>query len=1022
MYPTSPFKVILFYSLAACLGILFLFQLPVDLLPSREAPVLTVSFYLSDAPPEVVEQQATSPLENAVSQLSGLKKIYSVSSYGRGIIELTFDKHADIAQKRFELSSLIRQVHAKLNSRISYPQIAQQSREDKAQSPLLIYQVSAAMASFQLKEFTRRNLLSGISKHPGIREVVIQGAEEVQLTIRYDRKKLDYYQISTADIAHQLEVQFSTTYPGIILTASGESLTIKSGQPMHDIEQVESLRIRSRSGLIPLKTVAAVYWEERSPSRIFRINGSRSITVVIYADEQTNRLTLSKDIKLRMQKETKKLPPGFNITLSHDDSAFIQKEVDKNLYRSILSFTILIFFILVMYRKLVHLFVLFSGIVVSLGITALFAYLFNLKIHLYTIAGITISLGIILDNSIVVLDHISTRRNTKIIRAIIAASLITITSLLLVFTLPEQARVNLADFCVILALAIGASVLTAVVFTPALLSMLSTRVQVKTLTFKKRRYVTKGFIYYYSVIAFISRYRKTFLLTCVLAFGLPIFLLPSKLEGSELYNRTIGSALYQKTIRPYSDKLLGGTLQLFAENLVEHSGYREPVRTQLYIHAELPYGNTLGDMDRVLVQLEKYLAQISGVENYVTQIYSGQYGLISVSFTRASEKTALPHLLKTKLIAHSINWSGVQWTIYGVGEGFSNRSVEGETSFSVGLKGYNYEQLERYAREIADTLLQHKRVKNVNTNAKLNWNEKSADHLVLDFRNPRETGHAIRQVFEQADFPYPYLHLAYGNRDYPVFLQGSYGGISTHNLLATSVFLSDSIPQKLSAVAGLQKQRTVSSIHKENRLYVRNLDFDYNGSTEIGTQYLKGVLENSNATMAVGYSAKQNIYGYALPAVNRQYLILFIVIASAFLISAVLFEDLKKPLWIIFTIPLSFIGVFITFTLFNVYFDQGGYAAFILLGGLVVNASIYVTNDIHSVRNSLYNRAVAKAAFHKMRPITLTILSTCLGLLPFLFEGEHEVFWFSLATATIGGMIASAVAVFICLPIFLMRR
>jgi multidrug efflux pump subunit AcrB len=108
--------------------------------------------------------------------------------------------------------------------------------------------------------------------------------------------------------------------------------------------------------------------------------------------------------------------------------------------------------------------------------------------------------------------------------------------------------------------------------------------------------------------------------------------------------------------------------------------------------------------------------------------------------------------------------------------------------------------------------------------------------------------------------------------------------------------------------------------------------------------------------------------------------------------------------------------------LFDFYFDQGGYAAFVMLGGLAVNAGIFIINDLNNRGSGLYNRNVLKSVAGKAIPILLTIMSTCFGLIPFLIEGQNEIFWFSLAIGTIGGLIFSMVGVFWVLPMLLWKK
>jgi multidrug efflux pump subunit AcrB len=120
-------------------------------------------------------------------------------------------------------------------------------------------------------------------------------------------------------------------------------------------------------------------------------------------------------------------------------------------------------------------------------------------------------------------------------------------------------------------------------------------------------------------------------------------------------------------------------------------------------------------------------------------------------------------------------------------------------------------------------------------------------------------------------------------------------------------------------------------------------------------------------------------------------------------------------------IPVSFIGVFLTFYIFKFNFDQGGFASFILLSGVVVNSGLFIINDYNNLklrkRQSL--RLYIKAYNQKIIPVLLTILSTIIGLIPFVWGGQYEVFWFAFAAGTIGGLIFSVLALLIYQPVFL---
>jgi multidrug efflux pump subunit AcrB len=150
------------------------------------------------------------------------------------------------------------------------------------------------------------------------------------------------------------------------------------------------------------------------------------------------------------------------------------------------------------------------------------------------------------------------------------------------------------------------------------------------------------------------------------------------------------------------------------------------------------------------------------------------------------------------------------------------------------------------------------------------------------------------------------------------------------------------------------------------------------------------------------------------------------VILLIYIICAIIFESLRQPLALIMLIPLSFIGVFLTFYWFDFNFDQGGYASFILLSGNVVCAGIFIIAEYNTLKkrcpNATSARLYLKAYQHKIVPILLTVLSTVVGLVPFLIFGQNEPFWFALGAGTIGGLLMSLVVIWLVLPLLVIRK
>ncbi|MCU0444091.1 MAG: efflux RND transporter permease subunit [Microscillaceae bacterium] len=1040
MSALSPFRVVLVFSLVSLLSLAVLPYITLDLSPSPSLATLQVSYTLPQASPENVETQATSLFENVFSQLSNLKKISSISRYHHGMITLEFDQNADLAFKRFEVAMLIRRIYPQLPPNASYPQInLGGGKQIRQKFPILSYSINAPLAPTEIKTSVKNIFQTKLALLEGIEEVRIEGANENRLLIEYDLNKLGQWQISPQQVMSILQAQSQTKHLGSYRQASGQVFYLQTQTEIRHLQDLENLiihKIQSPDNqvinFIRLKDVAKISETEMPPTSYYRINGLNSITLNLYARAGVNKLELGKQIQAQIQSLKNSLPPDYQLIREYDDTEYLSQELTKIYQRTGLSVLILTLLILVVQRNLWYLIVLFAGIAVNLGLLLWAVYLLNIPIHLYSLAGLTLSFGLIMDSSIVLLDHLKKHRNILVIRALLGATLTTLAALALVFGLPEEDQLNLRDFALIIILNLAFSLLCAIFFIPSLYQLGGRKLgNFSKIAFKSLRKQVYFFRFYYVIIKFIVRFRVFFNVSLILAFGLPIFLLPAKLENWNFYNQTIGSDIYQENIRPYIDKTLGGSLRLFVQNVYEKSGYRQPEKTTLYVNAEMPLGTTLTQMNHIIEKVEQYLQTVRGLAKFTAAVYSGQSAAIQIHFSPEFEKGFLPYQLKSQLIARSLDWGGVEWQIYGVGDGFSNAGGEQMASFRVEMRGYNYLALEKQAQKLAAKLLKHKRIQQVNVNERMSYDEKSAKEWVLQFNLDKlqlaktSSGQITDILLQQAEKNVPDNYFFWQNRYLPIYWQSqSASEFSRFELFETTQNLHSNQKIKLNEIGQLTWQTTSNAIYKENRQYIRIIGFDYYGSAKFGDEYLEKMMNELRNEMPVGYEVKKLSYDFFSWEKNqRRYGLFIILMLSIFVICSILLESFRQPWWIILTIPIALIGLFLIFAWFGFYFDQGGYAAFFLLGGLVVNAAIFVINDFNNLKKiKSKNRRIIKALMHKAFPILLTIFSTILGLIPFLTEGDSEVFWFSLAIGSIGGLLFSLLAVFVALPVWMFEK
>lgn len=1036
MHIFSPFRVVFVLLAISLLGIICIPYLDIDLLPKDKSPSLTVSCNLANASPLIVESSVTQLLENALSGMKGLKELKSNSRYNRSELSLAFWPDTDMEYNQFDAATIIRRIYHSLPPGASYPSVEQvaaqeENRSNASDRPLLIYSINSPEMPFSIKNRAGDFFRKELTEWNDLKEIRLTGTEDLECIVKVDAASLESHQVTIPDILRALRDYTKVSYPGAISDHTGSSYFIQIKNNAISKNDLGQIPIHTS---IKLKDIADIHFEEKAITSFFRVNGKNSIRMMILAREGTNRIVLANQIKEKINAIKNQLPGGYEIRLEQDETAYFKKELNKNYRRSLAALGILILFLVFSYRSWRMVLVLLLSLIVTLCITALAAWALSIPVHMYSLAGLSISFGIMIDNSIVSLDYFHQYKNRHIVLAILGATLTTISALLLIFLLPLELRKNLSDFALMVSVSLGVSILVSLAFTPSMYRLMFTHKNTREVNetgFGQHNPVSRFESAYFKFISFLVRYRKSFIVFTILLFGIPVFLLPAEWKGHSWYTNIMSNEWYLENAKPILDRALGGSLRLFIRDVYEKSGYRDPQQTKLYVSARMKYGTTIDQMNTILTEFEKYLYGQSGIDQYITSIYSGQNGFIEISFKPEYESSALPWQLKSRLTSKATDWSAVEWGIYGVGQGFSTYNSEQIPSFRVLMKGYNYDELETQASILESKLKKHPRIQKVNTNERLSWNEQSSFEYILSTKDMAMAQSGINQygLFQAVQQKSQPIHTAvsieHEDKTYPIVLKNK--GIENYDLWDISnspLKLDSSKTVTVGYYTTLDLIKTASAVHKQDRNYIRLVAFEYMGSEHFGSKYLNTVLDEMKSTLPIGYTATRETWRWGSDKAKKQYSLLILLILANYFICALLFESLRLPFYIILTIPVSFIGLFLIFSWGGFYFDQGGYAAFVMLGGLVVNAAIFIVHDYQqAIKQSIdLNRTLIQVTTNRARTILLTTLSAICSLLPFIWEGQKEVFWFSLAIGVMGGLVFSMWAVFVVLPVMMWRR
>ena len=947
-----------------------------------------------------------------------------------------------MAAARFEVASAIRNLYPKLPEEVSYPAISIATGGTR-ESDMLVYTIKADLPSRRIEEYVEAHMSTPLSQTEGVGKVSLSGVTPFEWVITFDPKAMEVNGISAADLAAAFRDYFRSDVIGLTTLphADGTDRSIVLKLRNRASLNFGDIPIARRNGRIyHLRDFATARWCEAPPSTYFRINGLNTITLSIGCEASTNMLRVAENVKEEMQRLQAAFPPGISATLSYDASEYVSGELHKIYLRTLLCVAILMLFVYLVSRDFNYLLIIAVTLAVNILVAVVFYNLLNLDIHIYTLAGITVSLGIIIDSSIIMVDHYSYYRNRRVFVSILGALLTTIGALGIVWLLPEKQQANLTDFSLVIVINLVVSLIVALLFIPALLDKFPLKRSMTVSSVKRRRLTVRVSRAYARFIGWGRRHRWLFIVALIWGFGIPTFLLPEKIEpekgetpgrGTELYNK-IMEGRFMTEHRSFLDKFLGSSLHLFHTATSRYNNFREPEQKVLYVNAGMAEGCTVQQLNDVVRHMENYICQFDEVDMFRTRITSYDNARIEITFKPEYENSGFPSMLKQELTSAAINFGGATWRVWGIDDNsFNNNIVSSYRSNQIRLRGYNYDQLAAYADRLIDSLSTNRRVSEPEIMDGDAWTLPHNEFTIrYDDERIAATGLDVSDYYTilntmlyQSRLPSVYN----GEELQQVILESGDRDRFDRWHIANAQVGIDSLRTKLSTVGTIEKHRTGISIRRSKQSYEILVGFDFIGSYELGKRLIERTVRQLNdEILPIGFRADSPSHNFGRKEKQQQAWLILLVVAIIYTMCTILFESLRKPLVIILMIPISFIGVFLSFGWSDFIFDQGGFAAFVLLCGIVVNAGIYLINEEDTCAAISGKRGIAlylKAFNHKIVPISLTILSTILGLAPFLYDGPEEVFWFAFAIAAISGTFFSVIALLIYLPIFLpMRR
>ncbi len=1040
------------------LAIFFGLKLPISTSPEAEFPRLSIRTAWSNTSPEQMTVQVTAKIEEVASELRGVKKVTSRTREGISQVYVEFEKDADVNFIKVALMERLEELWQSLPAGVSRPILEKYvPKEFQDLQGFLVYQffpkTEISISPSLIKEQLEKYLVPLLNGLDGIGEIQIYGAERERLIIELDETALHRYGLSVEDVETALNQVSKQKSYGAVLRFQTQ-MPLRQVHTFASLSDLEALAIKPTSKtdtngisrMIRLRDVAKLRIEMPEQMNYFRINAKDAVTMTISREANSNSLKLADNIEQTIKQTLSRDLSTLTYIKAVDRTTPLRKELE-NLSQDLLIALIAIIIVLFSFlRNIRFTLIVLLNVAFALSFSVLALSMLGYSLNLITIAGMILVFGILTDNAVVVIDNIErnissgtdpkeliAKATAGVFLPVLASTATTIGALLPILFLPDEIRLYFIEFVVSISVSLVGSLIISFTLIPSLVYHYGERSSPSPSRFEK--FFSQ--LYTFSLGYILDR-PKRFIFLTILLIGIPIYLLPDRLDEKEAeekgrlqffrsaYNFIFGNE-YISAAKPYLNYILGGSSYLFYRYVSRSEFFGYGSETYIGIEVSAPQGTSPERLNEIASRFEKPLLeyQISqeGIEKFITEI-NGKNASITVHFDKNASMT-LPYIVKAHLTAIGARVGGATVAVYGFGPGFFSGGNE-TSSFRLKALGYNYDKLKWLCEKFKEELEKSPRVDNCRIDKAFGFFESGSEiALTLQRHNLRHYPVSLNQLFStiqrKTSGSVSSFSMTIGEREFPSELKFSRASLFSTSDLFSGLYFERETVSRFSDFIGIEKRKVLSEILRENQQYQRWVTLDYKGRYDFGQRYIENTL--SRFPLPAGYEIDTKQQGFFMFSEKNSedfiYAALFSILI-VFIVCAALYESFSKPFLIILAVPMSLAGVFLSFYFFDANFGRGGYASILLLGGIVVNNSIVLIDRIitsveHSNFKSLKDNVIT-ASLERVRPILMTSLLTIASLLPLLLRSEKSSIWYGLSVGAIGGMISSTLLVLLILP------
>ncbi|WP_290873610.1 efflux RND transporter permease subunit [Gracilimonas sp.] len=1020
-----------FYIIVCVIGVAVWRVLPIESTPELNLPSVTVSYNWGSTTPEIMEQEITRKVEREANRLRDVTDIRSITQEGRSTVTITFRKDAPVDYRVLELREYLFSLDEKLPDNISPPTINRQVPEElDDQQTFIVYTLNGNMQPRQLLEYTRNNIRPKLLSIDGLAEVAIRGVQDPALMIEFDIDQVEKYNLSPRQILMQVRDQLSWRSAGFVEQGiSRYSLIIPP--KFNSIADIAGLKIQLPNSMkqLALDDFAKISIQDYPAKTIKRINGDPALTIEFVKESGADAFTLAENVLMAMEEIEAQLPESLSLMLTVDSTEELRQQFDDLQLQAILS-GILVFLVVILFiRKLRAPFVIMGSVVFSVLLSLIVLYLLGYSLNIITLAGITVALGMLIDNAVVVFEHLNpalpaekSKRISHITKEIgnsvvpVLGSTFTTVGIFipLLFALDEL-RIFLVPLAVALTVTLVCSVLIAFTWIPYALVWLTPKISEKKKKSRASRWVNRLLMQ-----SFLLKSKLRWVLPVVLVgvIGIPLF----AIEEPE-WDAEEGTAWPEFTKvyfdnRDNIDGWIGGLTKKFRDETYFGSPWSRNNEESINVYIRSPQGTPLSEIDKIVKNYETIAKPYEQAFKYYEANLSEYFGA-RIRFVVDQDYLTQPDPYyfygeamylgaRTGNVATSVSGLNIPGISTGFGGSYSNQSIR--------LKGYSYDELLNLAKDLERRLKTSRRVQEVDINTsyysrrddfqqyKLRLDEEKILAKNLDRRE------VISTLLLDLNPENTVGRVEFGGQEMYLIGTSKREKSFEEDMMSRTRMFGD-VNFNISTIGEIVQEGGLNEIRRTNQSYERTVSVDYLGNYQMAREYIESVIETTPVPVGASIEYGRGFFGFGNDDSSRNFFFVALLsLLSVWMIVSALLESVKYPIFVILAVPFSLIGIMLGGLANDMAFDRGAIAGSLLCIGVVVNNAIliYHQKQLENGKGIFGLRCWMHVYRKRIRAILITTVTTITGLLPMMFFGNNE-FWENLAIVVIWGLSVSTI-------------